>query len=201
MTRRKTHGMTKTPEHDTWIGMRQRCENPNFPKYEYYGGRGIKVCDRWRDFANFYADMGPRPHGLTLERIDNDGDYTPDNCRWATRKDQMRNQRITRRVTIDGKTYVAADLADQSGLKTDTIVERAKRGLSLADVIAPEKMVFHEGLALGGVANGARLRALTHCKNGHEFSAENTHTNDRGFRICRACKRERERQRRQRLGI
>jgi hypothetical protein len=89
-----------TPEHNAWVRMRQRCYNENRDNYRYYGGRGITVCERWRSsFENFFADMGPRPSPAhSIDRINNDGDYEPSNCRWATRSEQMKN-------THRSKTY------------------------------------------------------------------------------------------------
>jgi len=91
--RRPTHGMTNTPEYEVWRGMLQRCNRPNSINYHLYGGRGIAVCERWHKFENFYADVGPRPPGLTLDRINNNGNYEPGNTKWSTRKEQAANRR------------------------------------------------------------------------------------------------------------
>lgn len=91
----RTHGQAwpPTPAYESWRGMVQRTTNPNFAGWKYYGGRGITMCDRWSLFENFFTDMGPRPDGLTLDRIDVDGNYEPGNCRWATPTEQVANRR------------------------------------------------------------------------------------------------------------
>lgn len=100
------------PLYDTWVNMRQRCSNPNHKNYDRYGGRGIKVCERWESFENFLADMGPRPEGMSLERKDNDLDYCPSNCVWATRRDQYRNRCTNVFYTFEDTTLCIRDWAD-----------------------------------------------------------------------------------------
>lgn len=88
------HGLWGTQEYWIWHSMKYRCQNPNHKNYKDYGGRGIRVCDAWQDFSNFYADMGNRPEGLTLDRINNDGNYEPENCKWSTQREQSMNTRF-----------------------------------------------------------------------------------------------------------
>lgn len=104
----KRHGLSDNPEHRTWTRIRERCNNPSHGDYTRYGGRGIRVCERWDVFENFLADMGPR-NGLTIDRIDNDGDYEPGNCRWVTQAEQNRNKSSTYTREQDQKIRDAAD--------------------------------------------------------------------------------------------
>jgi hypothetical protein len=105
-----------------------RCTNTSDHAYSYYGERGITVCDRWMDFANFHADMGEKPDGLTLERKDNSKGYSPDNCCWATRKIQGQNRRSSRFITHDGRTKCAKAWAEECGLSKSAFYHRLNIG-------------------------------------------------------------------------
>ena len=175
------------PLYGVWQSMRQRCLNPNHPNWKHYGGRGISICPAWDDFHTFVKDMSPSPEGHSIDRIDNDGDYSPENCRWVTQKQQLRNTRRTNRLFINGTEYLAIELAEIAGIKADAIIARYKAGLSYDEIIDPKPRSNFSGLALGGKASGAKKQAMTHCKYGHEFTPENTRITKEGWRNCRAC--------------
>jgi hypothetical protein len=120
--------MRRSPEYRIWVGMKNRCLNLNCENYADYGGRGITVCERWNKFENFYADMGPRPNGTSINRIDNDGNYEPGNCHWATNKEQHRNKRSTVMIEWQGEKIALAELADRLGIKYQTLWKRYLKG-------------------------------------------------------------------------
>ena len=118
-----THGLAdKIPEYSVWMSMRKRCNNCKSPGFKNYGGRGIKVCKRWNSFANFLSDMGSRPTSLhSIERRNNDGDYEPSNCCWATRSEQSHNTRVTKNFTVCGETLCLSDWAKRIGISRRTL--------------------------------------------------------------------------------
>lgn len=126
-----THGMYNTPEYGIWGAMKNRCNNPRSKEYYLYGGRGIKVCTRWnKSFQSFYNDMGKRPHPkLSIDRIDNNGHYSPENCRWITRDIQNSNKRNNVNITINGVTKTVTQWAKVSGVNQKTIRNRLNRGI------------------------------------------------------------------------
>ena len=129
----KTHGMSNTPEYKAWRQMINRCTKPHNHAYPQYGGRGIKICSRWLEsFENFYADMGPRPNDKhSLDRINNDGNYEPHNCRWAVSFDQMNNRRNCHYLTFNGQTLTIKQWAMKMGIGDTTIHQRLKLGWSV----------------------------------------------------------------------
>lgn len=136
-TRPGMHGQSSTPEYKVWTAMVQRCTNPKCRNWHNYGGRGIKVCDRWKgSFENFIADMGIRPSDKhSLDREKNDGDYEPTNCRWATKKVQVRNTRLTRMLEIDGITRPLIEWSEISGINKNTIDARLKIGMDAKSAV------------------------------------------------------------------
>jgi hypothetical protein len=123
------HGMKKHELYCTWAAMKQRCHNPNDASYPRYGARGVFVCDEWRhSFSRFLADMGERPAGLTLDRKDSTGPYSPDNCRWATYTEQARNTRRNHLHTIDGVTRCLTEWCEVLGEPWTTVKKRVAAG-------------------------------------------------------------------------
>lgn len=131
---RTTHGLTNSRLYHVWCGMKRRCNNPKEKHYSLYGGRGIKVCEEWMSFENFY--QWSMTHGYqddvdrgvcTLDRIDVNGDYEPDNCRWATQQEQMNNVRYNRRITYNGETHTIAEWAREYDMPYQKLRQRISR--------------------------------------------------------------------------
>lgn len=123
------------PEYRTWAGLKNRCLNPNSPKFPIYGGRGIMVCDRWKhSFLCFLEDMGKKPSPLhSIERIDNNGNYEPSNCVWATNLIQSRNRTSNKVIRFNGSSKTMTEFANEFGLKVGTLWQRLKSGWSVKD--------------------------------------------------------------------
>lgn len=128
-TQTRTHGMTGSPEWKSWAHMRSRCNNPDDPSYPDYGGRGIRVCKRWDGFPSFFKDMGFKPsRGHSIHRVNNDDNYSPNNCRWATKLEQAQNKRNNRFLTFQGKTLCMAEWGRVMGFGTSVISQRLRYG-------------------------------------------------------------------------
>jgi hypothetical protein len=170
-------GISKTPEYRIWIGIRARCLNPNRNGYPDYGGRGITVCEEWDDFAQFLADMGPRPSPRhSVDRIDNNGNYCPENCRWATQSEQLANQNRSTRIEYNGKVQTGTEWAREFGIKERTLFGRLQRGWDIHRALTTPVLF----------SNRHRSEKPTHCKRGHAFS-EHGGTNKKGVLFCRTC--------------
>lgn len=129
--RSHSHGMEGTSSYQLWDGMLRRCLNPNHAAYPNYGGRGIGVCQRWMSFENFYSDMGDRPEGMSLDRVDNDKGYSLENCRWASHKQQCRNTRFNRLESAFGETKPLVEWVEQFGMSYHLVHLRLRRGWSV----------------------------------------------------------------------
>lgn len=128
--RMRKHGMYQTSEYRIWQAMLQRCENSNAKHFKNYGGRGIKVCERWHTFEHFYSDVGPKPKNQSINRLNNNGNYEPENCCWSTQVDQCRNTRSNRMITHNGETHCCVEWDSILGFPYQTITRRLHRGWS-----------------------------------------------------------------------
>lgn len=143
-----THGKSKKQIYKIWSGMLARCTNENNPCWDHYGGRGIKVCDSWLCFNNFFADMGDVPFvGASIDRTNNDLGYSKDNCRWATQKEQANNTRQNVFIEVNGVTKTVAQWADKCNLAYKTLSNRVKAGVSGSMLIAGT----HRGVPHAGI--------------------------------------------------
>lgn len=145
--RLKTHGMSYTPTYRSWAAMRDRCSRKEHSHYASYGGRGIAVCERWQEsFQEFLADMGERPHGTTLDRIDNDRGYSKDNCQWSTRSVQNKNQHHPKRpglgmkLSHDGLTLTIKEWSSRLGIPVPTLHRRVKVGQPVHKVLSTSRL-------------------------------------------------------------
>ena len=131
-----THGLSRSRVYSIWEGMKARCTNPSSTYWHRYGGRGISFCERWQKFENFYADVGDPPtEAHSLGRVDNDGNYTPENVRWETPEQQNHNKVLNHKVTIDGVTKTLTQWAQENGLKPSTVMSRIHYGWDDRDAV------------------------------------------------------------------
>lgn len=154
-----------SPEYRVWCGMIYRCENKRSKSYHNYGGRGIKICERWRsDFNNFLEDMGPRPSlAHSIERLDSNKDYEPGNCKWATPMEQGNNTRRNKIVEVDGERMTLAQAAHRRGLHYPTVKSRLLRGMALEKALshAHLKLKLNEAAAREIVSSNETAKALS----------------------------------------
>lgn len=138
IARMQTHGESNTKLHKIWKAMRKRCNNKNTSDYKYYGGKGVSVCNEWNDFMTFkeWSNNNGYKDGLTIDRIDPNGDYSPSNCRWISHKAQCNNRTTTRLYNYNNETLSIAQLSEKYGVNYSTLYARLSRGLSVADAIS-----------------------------------------------------------------
>jgi hypothetical protein len=144
----RTHGMRNSPEYAAWRAMLVRCHTPTAQAYHNYGARGVHVCDRWRhSFENFYADMGPRPSpDHSIDRINNEAGYSPDNCRWATLQQQAVNKRTNVYLEYDGHRLTVAEWSRRVGIAKWCIRARLRAGWTVVDALTrPPRVVQRRG--------------------------------------------------------
>lgn len=163
---RYRHGQSHSPTHNSWLEMLRRCSDPTRNRADAYINRGIRVCDGWKTFENFHADMGDRPAGCTLDRKDNDCNYScghcpqcitnewPANCRWATRKEQCRNRRSSRLITVGDKTATVAEWSELSGVDSKIISYRLKAKWPTQCLLLPPGIIGTAGIKRRSATEG-----------------------------------------------
>lgn len=158
--RRRKDGVSRaSPTHNSWRCMMRRCYEKTEIGYHRYGGRGIRVCKRWHQFPNFLKDMDVRPEGKTLDRINNAKSYSPQNCRWATRREQSKFRRTTRFITYKGKTLCLKEWEIKLGVPTGWLARRLKQGWSTQRALSTPKKRYAERNKRARATQGASLKA------------------------------------------
>lgn len=162
---RSQNGFSGTPEYVSWLGMFTRCRDTRSVGYKHYGGRGITICERWEEFDNFLFDMGHKPSSKhSIDRIDVDGDYSPENCRWATQTEQHNNKRNNRLLTVDGKTQSISMWASEVGVSRATLFSRLHLGwpldVSLLQPLKPRGVKGTLFLTINGISKSVSAWAM-----------------------------------------
>ncbi len=175
--RRIKHGLCKTPEYRAWIAMKHRCYNHKTPRFNRYGARGIIVCDRWlNSFENFFVDMGVRPsENHSLDRIDNNGNYEPSNCRWATIKEQNDNKCDSIVLEHNGRRQNVSAWSKELGINHRTLAIRIETGWSIADALETpvERRVWKKKPANPSIYVGEGSRRIRRLKSQEVYDAIN----------------------------
>lgn len=171
--------------------MISRCESPGNPKFHDYGGRGIRVCERWRNsFIAFVEDMGPRPPYRSIDRIDNDKGYEPSNCRWASLTTQARNKRNKRVIVLNGEAVHVSELQDKYGIDRRTILYRYSVGMTPEEILSNDAHYGGDKYKAAAILRAKKkMEAQTHCKYGHPFSGDNLVIHKNGTRGCKECRK------------
>lgn len=172
----------------TWAMMIVRCTVPGAIGFKNYGARGISVCERWlNSFDDFISDVGERPAGYTLDRINPNGNYEPGNCKWASKSEQQRNTRRARFTTIDGVRYHVSELSEKYGIPTRTLAYRISKNWPKEKLLNPSRQWDTSSLPRAIAANSKKKRAQKKCKRGHPLKGENLYEHG-GRRMCRTCR-------------
>lgn len=177
---RESGGVKRTKIYQVWDGMIQRCSNKNHKHYHRYGGRGIAVCDKWRCFDYFYQDMGDPPEGMQIDRENNDADYEPSNCRWATSKINNRNKSDNHIITYYKKSKTLEEWGEITGIKANTILTRIRRGWPIGESLG--YMKHHNKAKLTNEEKKQRVRSCIDC--GAQFTPRLQQIKNNQGRYC-----------------